>query len=229
MKKDNRSVIVRTAAFLMSFVSLLVVISSGGNLCSTKGSEIAVGLISVCATLIVGFQIYNTIEAKAQFDKLEEKYKKIEDLQTTSKILQETILRSESTMIAIQIINDADHIYHDDSHHYREASPEFALLKIFDAIIPALAADWRGTAFDSIFNAMDTYIEHIGQSGIVEYCRRVDGVDYPVKNVVSMFNLNLRSKSDAIQSHSNYYLIYKEFEQRLSKIEKKLVEVCNTQ
>ena len=126
--------------------------------------------------------------------------------------------------LANQIINDADSIYYDASHHYREAAPEFALMKILDAIIPAMDADWRGAAHDRIFNSMDAYIDHVGQSGIIEYCKRTDGADYPVQYTVYRFDLDIRAKSNAIQAHNNYHLIKKEYEQRLANIDTRLAE-----
>lgn len=224
MKNIKLSFIISIAAILLALGSFVAVVSSGGILCAVRGSELAVGLISVCATLIVGFQIYNTINAKEQIDAVKQKIEKIEELQATSNALQETIHKSESSMLANQIINDAESIYYDASHHYREAAPEFALMKILDAIIPAMDADWRGAAYDRIFNAMDAYIDHVGQSGIIEYCRRTDGADYPMQYTVYRFDLDIRAKSKVIQAHKNYHIINKEYEQRLPNIEIKLAE-----
>ena len=224
MRNKTPSLIINVAAFILALGAFLAVVSSGGNLCTVKGSELAVGLIASCATLIVGFQIYNTINAKEQIDVVKQKIEKIEELQASSNALQETIHKSEASMLANQIINDADSIYNDASHHYREAAPEFALMKILDAIVPAMDADWRGAAYDRIFNSMDAYIDHVGQSGIIEYCKRTDGADYPVQYTVYRFDLDIRAKSNAIKAHKNYHLINKEYEQRLLNIEIKLAE-----
>ena len=224
MKNKNLSLIISVTALLLAFSAFLAVVSSGGNLCTVKGSELAVGLIAVCATLIVGFQIYNTINAKEQIDVVKQKIEKIEELQASSNALQETIHKSEASMLANQIINDADSIYNDVPHHYREAAPEFALMKILDAIIPAMDADWRGAAYDRIFNSMDAYIDHVGQSGIIEYCRRLYDDNCTIRYTVYRFELDIRAKSNAIQAHNNYHLIKKEYEQRLANIDTRLAE-----
>ena len=66
MKNNRLSLILSIAAFLLAVVAFVAVFSSGGHLCDTKGSELAVGLIAACATLIVGFQIYSKVDYKEQ-------------------------------------------------------------------------------------------------------------------------------------------------------------------
>lgn len=224
MKKENLSLITSIAALLLALGAFLTVVSFGGNLCAVNGSELAVGLIAVCATIIVGFQIYNTVDSRSQLDAVKQKIEKIEELQTSSNALQETIHKSEASMLANQIIDDAESIYYDASHHYREASPEFALIKILDAIIPAMDADWRGAAYDRLFHAMDAYIDRVGQSGIIEYCKRTDKSNCDVQYTVYRFDLDIRAKTNSIQSHKNYHFVQKDYEVRLNNIELKLAE-----
>ena len=223
MKNNRLSLIISIAAFLLAVVAVVAVFSSGGRLCDMKGSELAVGLIAICATLIVGFQIYSKVDYKEQINELAQKIEKAEKIQSENKAMQERIKISESALLANQIIHNADSIY-DDMAHYREAAPEYALMKILDAIVPALDAGWKGAAFDILFNTMDIFIAHLGQSGIIEYCKR-NGLDnYSVQESVFKYDLDIRAKSNAIQSHTNYHYIQKEYEERLSNIEAKFAE-----
>lgn len=223
MKNNRLSLIFSIAALLLAAVAIVAVFSSGGHLCNTNGSELAVGLIAACATLIVGFQIYSKVDYKEQINELAQKIEKAEKIQSENKAMQERIKISESALLANQIIHNADSIY-DDMTHYREAAPEYALMKILDAIVPALDAGWKGAAFDVVFNAMDNYIAHVGQSGIIEYCRRNGNDSYPVQKTVFRYELDIRAKSNVIQSHANYHYIKNELEERLSNLEIKLAE-----
>ncbi len=223
MKNNRLSLILSIAALLLSVVAIFAVFSSGGRLCNTNGSELAVGLIATCATLIVGFQIYSKVDYKEQINELTQKIEEIEKLQLANNALQERIKTSESALLANQIIYNADSIY-EDMTHYRESAPEYALMRILDAIVPALDAGWKGAAFDVLFNAMDNYIAHVGQSGIIEYCKRNGHESYPVKESVFRYDLDIRAKTNVIQSHSNYHYIQKEYGKRLSDIEAKLAE-----
>lgn len=224
MKNNKLLLIISTAALILAGGALFAVISSGGRLYDAKGSEIAVGLIAVCATLIVGFQIYNKVNEKEQIDEIKRKIEEVEKLQLKTQVLQERIQKSESTLLANQIINTADFTY-SDTAHYREAAPEFALVKILDAIIPALEAGWKGVAFDRIFNSTDNYIRHIGQSGILEYCKRTYETAFSSQYSIFRFNLDIRAKTIAIQSHIDYHIVQKDFEKRMSDIEAKLAEI----
>ena len=223
MKNNRLSLILSIAAFLLAVVAFVAVFSSGGHLCDTKGSELAVGLIAACATLIVGFQIYSKVDYKEQINELTQKIEEAEKLQSENKAMQERIKTSESALLANQIIYTADSIYKDMTH-YREAAPEYALVKILDAIVPALDAGWKGAAFDVLFNAMDIYITHVGQSGIIEYCKRNGHDSYPVQESVFRYDLDIRAKTKVIQFHANYHDIQKEYEERMFKIENKLAE-----
>jgi len=228
MKNNRLSLILSIAALLLSVVAIFTVFSSGGCLCNTNGSELAVGLIATCATLIVGFQIYSKVDYKEQINELKQKIEEAEKLQSENKAMQERIKTSESALLANQIIYNADSIY-EDMTHYREAAPEYALMRILDAIVPALDAGWKGAAFDVLFNAMDNYIAHVGQSGIIEYCKRNGHESYPVKKTVYRYDLDIRAKSNVIQSHTKYHYIQKEYEERLSNIETKLAEAREEQ
>lgn len=218
--RKNLSFACSIVAVALSVVSFCTTICN----CHLSSDGIAVGLMAVCATFIVGYQIYNKIESQEQLKEWSDKIKKIEELQNKNEELQDRLFQSESAILIGQLINDASTIYSDESHYYRESAPEFALLKIFDSIIPAMDADWRGNSYDKIFNAMDAYIDHIGQSGIVEYCRRSYPIDGSVQEMIYRFDLDIRGKIRAIKSHENYQRILEKFEKRLYDIEIKLAE-----
>ena len=223
MKNNIFSLILSIAAFLFAVVAIFAIFSYSSHLCDIRGSELAVGLIAVCTTFIVGFQIYNKVDYNEQIKEIKQKIEEVEKLQSENKAMQERIETSESALLANQIINNADFIYGDYAH-YRESAPEFALIKILDAIIPALDAGWKGAAFDRLFKAMDNYIARVGQSGIKEYCKRNGHDNYPVQESVFKYDLDIRAKTNAIQSHTNYHYIQKEYEERMGNIEAKFAE-----
>ena len=104
MKNSRLSLILSIAAFLLAVVAVVAVFSSGGHLCDTKGSELAVGLIAACATLIVGFQIYSKVDYKEQINELTQKIEEAEKLQSENKAMQERIKTSESALLSPLII-----------------------------------------------------------------------------------------------------------------------------
>lgn len=213
-------------SYAISILAIIFVLVEVNKVVSTTTETfigIVTSLIGAAATIIVGAQIYNSIEAKRLMNdirdrqnrldtNLEEAYKSIGTIDTKIGIVNSRIAEFDKKMEA------ADSKFNDlysfaafiQGFIMKEERPMEAYINFIDALCWGLGAEHR-SAVPSSFNFMDEIVEELERMFVKKAV--IDKWDFQIDKMSVSLN--------ALQKHPKY----QEFKQRFEVIEKRRVEI----
>lgn len=233
MKHKDSTKLFSIVATILSVVALVISITYGVSICGCEINYIgvAVGLIAICATFMVGYQIWNTIDVKDSIrrnEKIAEEFGQLENkVDMYEKRSQENIDIMHS-LISYQnqlgLMHDAD-----------------AVIFMHHAILSAL--DSERDDFTNIFGYLSVFISELSEMSLTGANMVVENANgkkiihdtrspyngRSVEYAINVFRKNIEEIDEQIKEHKQYYRIKREYENVMEELDIKIKEIMNQQ
>lgn len=233
MKHKDSTKLFSIVATILSVVALVISITYGVSICGCEINYIgvAVGLIAICATFMVGYQIWNTIDVKDSIrrnEKIAEEFGQLENkVDMYEKRSQENIDIMHS-LISYQnqlgLMHDAD-----------------AVIFMHHAILSAL--DSERDDFTNIFGYLSVFISELSEMSLTGANMVVENANgkkiihdtrspyngRSVEYAINVFRKNIEEIDEQIREHKQYYRIKREYENIMEELDVKIKEIINQQ
>ena len=214
-KKSIWSFWLSLLAFVISLVALVVFIFKVEPY-SVVSSDTFIGVIAafigISVTMVIGFQIYNSLDLKSKINAVEELKKTVEEQKSRVEKLK---IEQEEGINIIQA-----RLYHGTSMMELDT-----FLRLHAAIKFSLSADHKQEGYKWILDELETYMLDITTKSfsIIFHC--ISEADY--KRGVSKFKGLYQDDEKEIRQHPNFLYIKDRYEELMSKFEKRLENIAN--
>lgn len=223
MNKDKVSRFFSVMAIIIAIGAFVVSICS----CRLTTGGIVAGLIGVCATFMVGYQIWNTIDVKDTLKRNEQVAKEFEDLKH---IVDINSRRSQENLDIMQSL-----VAYQGQMNFMATSE--ALLFMHHAVLSALDSERDDFSYildylsvftseltdmaitGSNFNILNKNNERVIQDKRSPYYGRT------IEYAVSYFRSRIDQIDEQIQAHTRFYMIKSDYEKVINALHEKLKEI----
>lgn len=227
MKKESRRTMASIVAIVIACVSLTISIVNSSSAHCSCGSNMLSVLIGVCATFMVCYQIWNTIDVK-------ETVKDVEKITGEFSNLKQKVEESEKNMKGnMDIINSLITYNNHTSLMYVSDS----VLFMHHAVLSGL--DAKRENFDFIFNYLSLFISELTEMSITGATvifenshkekiindRRSPYYGKLVSYTIDVFTSQVKEIDDKIRKHQNYSGIHLQYEKIMESLYEKLREI----
>lgn len=229
MKKDSVSRTFSIIAIVLSIVALVIAITYGVSICGCEINYVgvSVGLIGVCATLMVGYQIWNTIDVKETIKRNEKVAEEFEHLQHRVDLYEK---RSQENI-------DIIHSLVSYQNHLSLMSTADAVLHMHHAVLSAL--DSESEDLSNIFDYLSIFISELSEMALTGsnlFFTNSNGVKIiqdkrspfygkTVEYAISEFKNAIKITDEQIKAHERYKRIRDIYENVMSALEIKIKEI----
>ena len=232
MKNDRLS---RTFSIIATFLSIfacVISITYGVSMCGCEIDYIgvAVGLIGVCATLMVGYQIWNTIDVKESIKRNEKVAEEFENLQRKVELYEKRsqenidIIHSLiSHQIHLNLMSDAEAVLH--MHHAvlsslnserEDLSDILGYLSVFISELSEMA-----------LTVSNLFVSNSKGNKIIQDARS-PYYGMTVEYAINEFMNTINETDEQIKKHERYKSIKVNYEKVMDGLGQKIIEIKNT-
>lgn len=175
--------------------------------------------IGISVTIVIGFQIYNSLDFKNKINELEELKRPLEELKQSLKVqkyqLETLKIEQEEGINIIQA-----RLFHGNANMELDA-----FLRLHIAIKYSLSVDHKDDGYRWILDELEAYMLNITATSFSVILGCVSKVDYARE--VNKFKDLYKDEDDEIRRHPNYLYIKERYEELMLKFEKRLDNIAD--
>ena len=233
MKQEKSTKIFSVVATILSSMALVISITYGVSIsgCKVNYIGVAVGLIAICATFMVGYQIWNTIDVKDSIRRNEKITQEFEQLQKKVDMYEKRSQENIDIIHSLISYQNQLGLMHDVD----------AVLFMHHAILSALNSERDD--FTNIFGYLRIFISELSEMSLtgatlfknsvngkrIIYDSRSPYYGKSVEYAIDAFRKNIEEIDRQIKKHKQYYQIKREYESLMDELDIKIKDIMNQQ